>query len=153
MPIPVPLSELVDALETVPGSGEGRAYLNRKTGEAFVASLEEIRRVEEDEPLDDLADWEREAALELREAWNDLLPLPDKFDLHEAALLRRFALEEAPERARDALLGALGGRGTCGRFKREAARFDLLDAWHAFRRREPEAVARRWAEENGVPVV
>jgi hypothetical protein len=111
---------------------------------------EERRIAEGDRALSDLPQWQQEIVTELRALDIDrLLPLPDRFDIHEWSIMRDFAAEQ-DEQARDALLDAVHGAGAFRSFKRELDHLGLRDAWFSYRRARFEQIATEWLEEHGL---
>src|ERR1700686_4095845 len=130
MPVVLSLSEIVDAIESQ--SNEGGAYLDPETGEIVQVSEDELALVEEggsDDDLDDLPEWQRELIPKVREAVESdrFLSLPDRFDVHEWAIMQNFANEQ-DQRTRQALVGAVHGAGAFRKFRSAVERLGLLDA-------------------------
>src|ERR1041385_3663724 len=110
MGIVVSLRDIVDAIEFQ--TNESEAYLNPETGEIVHVSEDERALVEEGGSDDGLPQWQREAMPKIREALESdrFLALPDRFEVHDWAIMERFSLEQN-ERARKVLLGAIHGSG------------------------------------------
>ncbi len=112
MGVVVSLKDVVDAMD-LPNS-DWTSYLNPKTGE-IVTVTDEDRQLVEDEDLDEanLPEWQRESLPRVRAALesDDFLALPDKFEIHEWAIMERFAISQEREARRDELLDA----SRCGR--------------------------------------
>jgi hypothetical protein len=62
----------------------------------------------------------------------DCLALPDKFEIHEWALMERFSISEAREDRRDELLDAIHGAGAFRSFRSTIRRLGIEDEWFAF---------------------
>jgi Uncharacterised protein family (UPF0158) len=149
MGIVVSLRDIVDAIEFQ--TNESEAYLNPETGEIVHVSEDERALVEEGGSDDDLPQWQREAMPKIREALEDdrFLALPDRFEVHDWAIMERFSLEQN-ERARKVLLGAIHGSGAFRHFRSAVERLELLDAWYRYREESIEQIARDWLEENKI---
>lgn len=153
MPVVVSLSEIIDAMETQ--SEESRAYLDPATGKIVEISDEDQMLVEEDVDPSELPEWQREAlpgiraALEALES-NRLLALPDKFEIHEWDIMRRFANERDDENERQELLNAIHGSGAFRMFKSCLRRLGIEQQWHSFRDARLEQHAKVWLEAHGV---
>ena len=65
MPTPVFLRDVVDEMDAL--TDEATAYINRRTGELYTLSREEIHLVEDEDDPEDLPDWQREALSKARE--------------------------------------------------------------------------------------
>jgi hypothetical protein len=146
----VSLRRVVDELEAL---FEGyTAYLHRRTGELVTVSDDELRAAEE-ESDDDAPEWERDLILKAREILSDgdFLRLPDKFDLHEHQIMRRFCDSLEDEELSSELHSLLHGSGAFRRFKDAVDRYGMTDDWYRFRAGVIEEVARDWLEENEIP--
>ncbi|MGB8129465.1 MAG: UPF0158 family protein [Candidatus Angelobacter sp.] len=147
MSVVIALRDIADAIESQ--SDEGAAYLNPETGEIVQVSEDEIALVEEGAGDEDLPQWERDAMPKVREALesDSFLLLPDRFQVHEWAIMERFSMEQN-ERARKVLLGAIHGSGAFRHFRSAVERLGLLDAWYRYRKEAIQQIAREWLEEN-----
>ena len=149
-------SEVVVALEDVVAEMDllndlWTAYLNRRTGE-FVTVTDEDGTLVDSEDAEGLSDWRPEGLPELGEVVDsdEFLALPDKFDIHEYRMMERFSLGVEDEGMREALLGAIRGRGAFRRFKEVVQECGLAEAWYAYRNQSFEAIAVEWLEANGI---
>jgi hypothetical protein len=147
MNVVIALRDIVDAIESQ--SNEGAAYLNPETGEIVQVSEDEIALVEEGAADEELPQWQREAMPKIREALESgrFLTLPDRFEVHECAIMERFS-QEQNERARKVLIGAIHGSGAFRHFRGAVERLGLLDAWYRHRQEAIEQIARDWLEEH-----
>ena len=130
------------------------AYLNRRTGELFTVTDDDVR-VADAESDDDLPDWRAELMPKVREvlASDDFLPLPSKYEIDDYRILERFCDQVSDARVRDDLQRAIRGKGAFGRFKALAQRCGLLEAWYAYRDRALEEIAAGWLEANGIAYI
>ncbi len=147
MGVVLALRDIVDAIESQ--SNEGEAYLDPDTGEIIQVSEDELALVEEEVADQDLPQWQREAMPKIREALESdrFLALPDRFEVHEWAIMERFS-QEQNERARKVLIGAIHGSGAFRHFRGAVERLGLLDAWYRYRQEAIEQIARDWLEEH-----
>jgi hypothetical protein len=147
MGVVLALRDIVDAIESQ--SNEGEAYLNPDTGEIILVTEDERALVEQGRADDDLPQWQRELIPKVRQALgNDrFLALPDKFEVHDWAIMERFSLEKS-ERVRQVLLGAIHGSGAFHKFRSAVERLGLLDAWYRFREEAIQQIARDWLENH-----
>src|SRR5690554_127356 len=108
MPLPVPLKDVIDAID--PLADEWHAYINRNTGEIVSFSDEEAEMAEEDG--DEVPAWMAGHAPKVREALSSeaFVELPDKIDFHEYSVMKDFAFS-LPEPVSERLLQAMRGRG------------------------------------------
>src|SRR2546428_10912968 len=153
MGVVVSLKDVVDAMD-LPNS-DWTSYLNPKTGE-IVTVTDEDRQLVEDEDLDEanLPEWQRESLPRVRAALesDDFLALPDKFEIHEWAIMERFAISQEREARRDALLDALHGAGAFRRFRSAGRRPRLEAEWVRVRQSAFEGIGRGRVAAHGISV-
>ena len=91
MTLPVKLKDVVDAFDEV--GDELSHYMDKRSGEIFLITVEEMSAAEEDEPLSDYPDWRQESLVKAREILesDDFVQLPSQFDIHEYSIMERFA--------------------------------------------------------------
>ena len=154
MSVVVSLKDVVEAMDFQ--SDELTKYLNRRTGE-IVAVTGDDRHLAENNELDveGLSDWQRESVLKAREVLDsgDFVPLPDKFEIHEWAIMERFAISQTARSIRTELINAIHGRGAYRMFKDTVRRLGVEEAWLAFRKTAFEDIAKDWLEENGISYI
>ena len=151
MAVVVSLKDVVDAMD-LPNS-EWTSYLNPKTGE-IVTVTDEDRQLVEDEDLDeqDLPEWQRESLPKAREALGsgDFVALPDKFEIHEWAIMERFSSSQASAARSDELLDAIHGAGAFRSFRSAIRRLGIEDDWFRFRQVAFEEIAKDWLRAHDV---
>jgi hypothetical protein len=147
MGVVLALRDIVDAIESQ--DNEGEAYLNPDTGEIILVTEDERTLVEQGCADDDFPQWQRELIAKVRRALDNdrFLPLPDRFEVHEWAIMERFSLEQN-ERVRQVLLAAIHGSGAFRHFRSAVERLGLLDAWYRYREEAIRQIARDWLEEH-----
>jgi len=149
----VKLEEIIEALDFQPD--ETFTYLNKNTGEIITLFEEELRAAEEGESADDFPDWQKEqieTAAEVLES-NNYIALPDKFDIHEWNIMRRFCLSLDGEDIRSDMLNSIHGAGAFRYFKDKLGQYNLADEWHGFRYEALREIAAEWCRENGLEYV
>ncbi|HLO19224.1 MAG TPA: UPF0158 family protein [Sphingomicrobium sp.] len=151
MPLPVNLQDVVEELDTL--SDEHKAYINRKTGELITITDEEVALAEDSESGNDLPDWQVEMLPKVREVLGsqDFIPLPDRFEIDEWTIMRRFAEAQPNPEHREDLLSAIRGRGAFRLFKTLLPRLNLREEWFRFRAEALKQIAIDFLEENGMP--
>jgi hypothetical protein len=151
MSLPVRLKDVVDALDV--GSDEISNYLDKRTGEIFLITDEEISAAEEDELLSDYPDWQRESVLKAREILgsNDFVQLPTQFDIHEYSIMERFGQQYKDSRTSAELLRSIRGSGAFRRFKDTLYDLEIQNEWYEFRLHELEEIAVDWLESEEIP--
>ncbi len=133
-------------------SDETKYYLYKKTGEVVLITEEELRLAEDEEPLEDLADWEQKnlkIAKEILETDN-YLPLPDRFEINEYGIMERFCLSIKDKEVRDLMSNSIKGSGAFRRFKEDIRRCNLLDDWNKYRDTAIRELVIEWCEDNDV---
>jgi hypothetical protein len=151
MSVVVLLKDVVDAIDLP--NNEWASYLNSKTGE-IVTVTDEDRQLVEDQDLneEDLPDWQRESLPKVRTALEsgDFLALPDKFKIHEWAIMERFSNGQVRATWRNELLDAIHGAGAFRSFRSALRRLGIEDDWYLFRQSEFEEIAKAWLEAHGI---
>jgi hypothetical protein len=82
MAIIVKLDDIIDGLESQ--SDETSSFLDKKTGEVILMTDYAMRAAEENEPIEDVPDWERELVTIAREivaGSGQYIQLPTRYDL------------------------------------------------------------------------
>ncbi len=146
----VSLREVVDAISFQP---EGAAaYLDPDSGEIVEVSEEELRLAEDEESAAAAPEWQQEAIQKAREILDSdrFLELPTKSDIHEWAIMERFAEEQADDDRRETLLRAIHGSGAFRRFKEAIRRLEIEQDWYRFRDAAVEAIVKEWLESHGI---
>jgi hypothetical protein len=149
----VKLDAIIEALEMADDSIA--SYLDVETGEVHSITEEEFD-LAEDLPIvsEDLPDWQREAVKLARtiqeQEGKRYLALPDKFDVHEWAIMDRFSETLKDAQTRDDFRGGIRGAGAFRLFKRLLTEYNLWDAWNRFKQVELRQMAIEWCEENDI---
>jgi len=152
MTLPVRLEDVIEALEL---PEEWEAFLDPDSGEIITVTDEERDYLEEEDlDLEDLPEWEREALERARSATESdrMLQLPDRFEVHEWDIMRRFA-GSWPHPISTQLLDAIHGSGAFARFRSTVDRLGLREEWYVFRDETVERIATDWLEEHGIAYV
>ena len=151
MAVVVSLKDVVEAMDLP--NDEWTSYLNLKTGE-IITVTDEDRHLAENGDLDedDLPEWQRESLPKVREALEsgDCLPLPDKFEIHEWAIMEHFSSNQASAARGDELLDAIHGAGAFRAFRSAIRRFGIEDDWFRFRQSAFEEIAKDWLKAHDV---
>jgi len=147
MAVVVSLAKVLEAFELA--TDETSSFVNTSTGEVRMVMHDEMRMAKE-ESADDLPDWQQQAVAAAREILDsdDWIELPDKFDIHEWAIMDRFASEETEPDIRAELQDSLRGAGAFRRFKAAIYQLNLQDEWFKYRARSFEDIARKWLTER-----
>jgi hypothetical protein len=153
MAFEVNLGAIIEALEMA--SDSMSSYLDVETGEVHSITEEEFALAEDPlTAIEDLPEWQRETVELARNIQQHegkrYLALPEKFDVHEWAIMDRFSESLREARLRNDLHGAIRGAGAFRLFKRLLTEYNLWDAWNRFREVELRQIAMQWCEEHGI---
>ena len=151
MSLPVSLREFVSEMDVF---GEGRVFLNRRTGELLGVTEDDLAAADEEDEEDAyVPEWQQEILPKIREvlASDDWLALPSKFELNEYGIMEDFCRTIPDDILRDDLLDTIGGRGTFGRFKNMVYRHHLQDRWDQFRADALREIAVQWLRAHDIP--
>jgi hypothetical protein len=142
----VRLRDIIEAMEMQ--SDEMLSYLNVRTGETVTLMDESSIESGEYESLFGIEAAE-EARAKLKEKEN-LIALPDRFEINEYRIMEYFALSITPVKTSNTLLVAIQGPGAFRRFKDLIKTLEVEQEWYDFRNREYEKIAVEWCEYHGI---
>lgn len=151
----IELSGIIDALDC--SNAEQQMYLDKKTGEFFPLTDDEMALAEGDGDGedDDLPDWQKESIAQAREILADdagerYIQLPDQFEISEYEMMLRFgrSIEDAEMSA--AILGAIYGSGAFRRFKDLIRKSNIEKRWFSFKRDQLREIAVDWCDQNDI---
>jgi hypothetical protein len=131
----VSLQDIVAAMDLP--NAEWASYLDPETGEIVTVTDEDRRLLEE--PVDVALESER------------FLQLPTPFDIHEWAIMERFAHSRSTPKERDELLAAIHGSGAFQRFRHAIQQLGIEEDWYGFRQSAFEEIAKAWLEAHHIP--
>lgn len=146
----VSLKSVVDAFNSL-WDDETCAYVNSATGEVRLLGPEERGIAEAGEIPAGTPDWQRdlvESAIQVLSS-EDWLALPTKFDIHEWAIMDRFAAS-LQDPAGAGLRDALRRKGAFGRFRSALRSLGIEDDWFRYREEAFANIARSWLEAHGL---
>jgi hypothetical protein len=149
----VELDLIIEALEMADDSIS--SYLDVETGKVHPIAEEEFDLAEDPQTaIEDLPNWQREAVTLARSIQKQenkrYMALPDKFDVHEWAMMDRFSMTLRDAQMRNDFHGGIRGAGAFRLFKHLLTEYDLWDAWNRFKQAELRQMAIEWCKENGV---
>ena len=151
MAIRAKLDDIIDGMECQ--SDESSSFLNTKTGEVVLMTDYAMRAAEDDEPLEDLEDWERDLvaiAREILAETDQYISLPTKFDIHEYSVMERFCLSMDRQEIGDILYDLISGSGAFRRFKDAIYKYGVEDEWHSYRDNALKEIAIEWCREHKI---
>jgi hypothetical protein len=151
MSLPVSLDAVADELDSLMDGMT--AFINRKTGELYTISEDDAALVENEADEEDLPDWQVEGLPKLREilSGDGWVKLPDKFDIHEWEIMRKFSESVDDPSLANRLSHAIHGRGAFRMFRATVQDADLLEEWYAFKRLALRDIAKDALDELQVP--
>lgn len=151
MPLPVKLQDVVDAVDA-PADG-WTAYINRRTGEIVAFSEDDVAFHDADDDDNMMPDWQADFVAKAREVETsgDFVQLPDKFDIHEYAIMERFCYTVDDETLRQNLFGTIKGSGAFRRFKGMIHRRGFERTWWSYRDAAFKKIATDFLELEGIP--
>ncbi|PYT91031.1 MAG: hypothetical protein DMG54_10710 [Acidobacteria bacterium] len=149
----VELDVIIEALEMADDSIS--SYLDVETGEVHSITEEEFDLAEDPQTaIEDLPNWQREAVTLARSIQKQdgkrYMALPEKFDVHEWAMMDRFSMTLRDAQMRNDFHGGIRGAGAFRLFKHLLTEYDLWDAWNRFKQVELRQMAIEWCKENGI---
>jgi hypothetical protein len=147
----IKLSDIIEGLEFQ--SDESSSFLNKKTGEVILMTDYAMRATEDDEPLEDLPEWERDLVTTAREIIAEsgqYIPLPTKFDIDEYSIMERFCLSLDNQEIGDTLYDLISGSGAFRRFKDAIYRFGIENEWYSYRDNAIKEIAIEWCREHDI---
>lgn len=149
----VELDVIIEALEMADDSIS--SYLDVETGEVHSITEEEFDLAEDPQiAIEDLPNWQREAVTLARSIQKQegkrYMALPDKFDVHEWAMMDRFSMTLRDAQMRNDFHGGIRGAGAFRLFKHLLTEYDLWDGWNRFKQVELRQMAIEWCKENGI---
>jgi hypothetical protein len=149
----VKLDVIIEALEMADDSIS--SYLDVETGEVHSITEEEFDLAEDAQTaMEDLPNWQREAVMLARsipkQEGKRYMALPDKFDVHEWAMMDRFSMTLRDAQMRNDFHGGIRGAGAFRLFKHLLTEYNLWDAWNRFKQVELRQMAIEWCKENGI---
>jgi hypothetical protein len=149
----VKLDVIIEALEMADDSIS--SYLDIETGEVHSITEEEFDLAEDAQTaMEDLPNWQREAVMLARSIQKQegkrYMALPDKFDVHEWAMMDRFSMTMRDAQMRNDFHGGIRGAGAFCLFKYLLTEYNLWDAWNRFKQVELRQMAIEWCKENGI---
>jgi len=128
-------------------------YMNKRTGEFVGVTDDDEMALEVDALDDELPEWQSESLRKAKEALesDDFVPLPDRFEVHEWDIMRRFCSTVENEEHATRLLNAIQGRGAFRYFRDQVRHLGLRDEWDRFRDDVFAEIARAWLEGHNIP--
>jgi len=133
-------------------------YIDKKRGELFLVSKEQLRAAQEDDRLEDYPEWEREQIKLAREILTDktgkrYMLIPGKFFSHKYSTMENFCFSLDEDEISGALLQAIKGAGAFNRFNNCIHRYGVAGDWYKFRYNSMKKNVIDWCKENDIEYV
>jgi hypothetical protein len=146
-----PIIKLKDFIREMEVFGdEFKTFLNIRTGEFVTLSDDDISAAV-DGVYPEMESWQDpdhfQKAIDVVTS-DDFKSLPDKFEIHEYAIMRDFCYSVEEDELRERLLNAIHGRGAFRYFKDLVFEHGIRDDWFAFRAQAFKEIAISWLEAN-----
>lgn len=81
---------------------------------------------------------------------DDLIALPDRYEIDEYSIMRDFAESYPESNTREWLVNSIHGKGAFRRFRAVLERFYITDQWYEFQDEAYRAKAMKWCEDYGI---
>ena len=151
MAIRVKLDDIIEGLEFQ--SDESSSFLNKNTGEVVLMTDYVMQAAEDDEPFEDMEDWERDLvaiAGEILAETGQYIPLPSKFDIDDYSIMERFCMSLDNQEISDILCDLISSSGAFRRFKDAIYKYGVEDEWYKYRDNAMKEIAIEWCRENNI---
>ncbi|WP_251028599.1 UPF0158 family protein [Bacillus sp. ISL-18] len=149
--VQVKLRDIIEEMELQ--FEESHSFLNNKTGEIVLISCEDLSAAEDEEPFEDLPEWEQENRLvanDVVENFDNYIELPTKYEVNEYEIMENFCLSVSDDRKQESLLRAIKGKGAFRRFKDKIIDLDMEEQWYLFRDDCFKQIAIQWCQEHKI---
>lgn len=150
----VKLDDLITVIEIQ--MDETNTYINTKTGEVITLSREEMRAAEDEDPLENYPDWQRENIEQAIKIIEDDAEVYLYFtlsnDYNEYEIVEEFIGTLSEAEVRKELFGAIQGRGAFRRFKDGIIEHDVEKLWFDFKEKKVKELVIEWCEEKDLEI-
>jgi NTP pyrophosphatase (non-canonical NTP hydrolase) len=112
-----------------------------------------MRAAEDNEPLEDVPDWERElvsTAREILAETGEYIQLPTKYDIDEYSIMEKFCTSLNRREIGDILYDLISGSGAFRRFKDAVYKYGVEDEWYKYRNNAIKEIAIEWCRQNNI---
>jgi hypothetical protein len=151
MEVRVKLDDIIEGLESQ--SDESSSFLDKRNGEVVLMTDYAMRAAEENEPFEDVPDWEKELvsiAKEILADTGDYIQLPTKYDIDEYSIMENFCMSLERKEIGDILYDLISGSGAFRRFKDAAYKYGVEDEWYKYRDNAMKELAIEWCRQNDI---
>jgi hypothetical protein len=145
---------LEDVVEAFEFPENWQVYLDKKTGKILLLTEDDQTHLSalDGEPEDPDEIFSSDSVQEYLSAEKngELISFPDRFDINEWDIMKRFCLSVANGSAQKQLLNAIHVSGAFRYFKDTVHRLELADQWDQYRNDALERFAIEWLESVGM---
>ncbi|MGO4109101.1 UPF0158 family protein [Paenibacillus sp. YAF4_2] len=149
---PVKLDELVGEIEM--DLEDTFTYIDVTTGEVITLTGEEIRAAEDERPLENFPEWQREnierAICILEDEQGKYADFTLKNDYNEYELIEKFISTLEDEKINEALNDAIIGKGAFRRFKDKVIEFGIDKQWYTYKENRIKELVIEWCIEHDI---
>ncbi|NOU98776.1 UPF0158 family protein [Paenibacillus planticolens] len=129
-------------------------FINMTTGEVITITEQEYSAAEEDEPLDNFPDWQRdniEAAISIIEDEDGIyVDFTLKNEFNEYEIMEDFIGTLEDEDIQDELYAAIQGKGAFRRFKDGVIEHDVDNQWYSYKNSRIKDLVIEWCKDNEI---
>ncbi|WP_244935706.1 UPF0158 family protein [Paenibacillus glycanilyticus] len=149
---PVNLDELVGEIEI--GLEDTFTYIDVTTGEVITLTREEIRAAEDERPLENFPEWQREnierANCILEDEQGKFADFTLKNDYNEYELIEEFIRTVQDVDINEALSAAITGKGAFRRFKDKIIELGIDKQWYTYKENKIKEFVIEWCIKHDI---
>jgi hypothetical protein len=131
-------------------------YINTQTGEVITLTREEMTAAEDEEPLENYPDWQREnieKAIKIIKDENEAyLDFTLRNDYYEYEIVEEFIGTLSNDEVREVLFGAIQGRGAFRRFKDGIRVHGVEIQWYEFKEEKLKKLVIEWCKDKDLEI-
>jgi len=150
-------AKIKDIIEELEMQIDGyRSFIKISTAEVFSVAEEDLIDAEDENPIDDLHDWQienLEIAKEIVENFEDFKELPSKYEIDEYKMIKDFCLTVKDEKIQNILLITIEGKGAFRRFKDAVIELNIEIDWYSYRDSRYKELAIAWCQNNDIEYI
>lgn len=151
---PVKLDDLVSEIELQ--IDETFTFVNTKTGEVITLTREEIGAAEDEKPLENFPEWQREnikKAISIIEDEDGFyVDFTLRNDYNEYEIIQDFIATLEVEDVKEELYEAIQGRGAFRRFKDGVTEHGVDKHWYKYKESKIQELVIKWCEEHDIEI-
>nr|WP_167282082.1 UPF0158 family protein [Paenibacillus lupini] len=129
-------------------------YIDVTTGEVITLTGEEMRAAEDERPLENFPEWQREnieqAICILEDEQGKYADFTLKNDYNEYEIIEEFINTLEDEKIKEALNDAIIGKGAFRKFKDKIIEFDIDKQWYTYKENKIKELVIEWCIEHDI---